>query len=316
MLKRILKNLFYYFSSIYIELKATLSTKYNKNKNEQYTLFDADVDPTSRNKVCIFSHFDLSYKIHDYVVLYIKELYELGFSIYFITTSPDIEQDEIKKVQPYISKFIIRSNNGRDFGSYRLGYKLAKEYSNYEMLLFANDSAYGPLCKLSNIFDVMNTEKCDVLGITDSWDFSYHLQSYFILMNQKAFLHKSVEDFFDNFKFSDNKNYIIQKYEIGLSKTMIRNGLTLSALCPYNTAAHIYYTEYQPTKYHRYNPTHQFWKILINNLKCPFIKRELLYLNPEKVYDVDNWVNVVEEKNYNHKLIVSHLKTWSAFSSN
>ena len=50
------------------------------------------------NKLAIFSHFDKNNKIDKYVIYMLNQLHKLKFDIIFVTTSEQIHQNELKKI--------------------------------------------------------------------------------------------------------------------------------------------------------------------------------------------------------------------------
>jgi hypothetical protein len=58
------------------------------------------------------------------------------------------------------------------------------------------------------------------------------------------------------------------------------------------------------------NPGHYFWETLITDFKCPFLKRELILVNPAEVVFTWRWAEVIKaESEYDPGLIYRHLQT-------
>jgi lipopolysaccharide biosynthesis protein len=57
------------------------------------------------------------------------------------------------------------------------------------------------------------------------------------------------------------------------------------------------------------NPTHELWDLLLTEFKCPFIKRELLNINPSKIPNAWLWDMAISKlSDYPVELIREHLK--------
>jgi hypothetical protein len=57
------------------------------------------------------------------------------------------------------------------------------------------------------------------------------------------------------------------------------------------------------------NPTHDLWDLLLTEFKCPFIKRELLNINPSKIPNAWLWDMAISKlSDYPVELIREHLK--------
>jgi rhamnosyltransferase len=245
-------------------IQTKLFSSYYKNYKEIQGLIDAKL----KNRVCLFSHFDKNNRIEEYVIFYLKALQENDCAIFFITTSQNIDQKYIDLIKPYIVSVLVRPNCGLDFGSFCTGMKKVREYPHFQQLIFANDSVYGPISPLKNVFDAMKAKKADVFGITDSWQVAYHLQSYFLIFNRTVFTGSVFTEFFNNFKFSYNKHLIISEYEVGLSKLLIKNDYKVEVLCNSFEVARAFSSKNQQysaiiNKLQSINSTHYFWKILI-----------------------------------------------------
>ena len=127
-------------------------------------------------------------------------------------------------------------------------------------------------------------------------------------------------DFFYNFwrKFRffkiTNKQYIINAYEVGLSRKALKANLKLDAFCTYHDVVQHTLNTYYNYPYRRLikccpvNPSHFLWKVLIHDFNYPFIKIELLRDNPAEVVDSYSWERSINMEFYDSQLIRNHLK--------
>ena len=252
----------------------------------------------NKNNLCIFSHFDPDDIIDEYVINYLESINNLEFDIIFVSTSEKLDNIEINKIKFLCKKIIIKKNNGYDFGSWVVGLdSIRNNISLYDNLIICNDSVYAPLFNLADIFSKMNKRNCDFWGITDSYQHSYHLQSYFIFFKKTLFSSKFFWNFWDNYKLYNKKRNIIKNYEVNLTKYFISNGFKSDVLCPT-----IDFPDYA-----KVNTTHNNWKALITKYKCPIIKIELLKKNPLNINIDDAETMIKNENYYNFDLIKNHL---------
>lgn len=265
---------------------------------------------SKKNKIlCIFSSFSNKNVIQDYLIHYLDSLKSYGMDIVFVTTSENIQDKEIQKISPFLMKFIHRTNIGYDFGSWKVGLE-SVDYKDYKKVVFANDSVYGPIFPLKEIFERMTKTEFDMWGITDSYEIQYHIMSYFLVYNQRIIesdLFQNMWNSVNFFKFHI-KYLIIQNYELGFSKILMDNGFKIGAYCDYNKLLEYVENSNSDMKINRYvNPTLYYWKELIEQ-GCPFIKIQLLRDNPTNS-DIGDWKDVLEKYNFNTKLIANHLKS-------
>ena len=240
-------------------------------------------------RAVVFAHYDKDKIIDDYVIYYIKALKKIAQTIVFVSCN-NIENPEC--LNSLADKIIDEPHDEYDFGSYKRGFLyLQDKLDDYDELIFANDSCYGPLYPLENVFSEMENKKCDFWGITKN-RFGLiknkekykvierpHLQSYFLVFNKKVFTSKVFTDFISSIIHCENKNDIIINYEIGLSETLKNNefqcGNYINAFYKYN------------------HSIISFWKILIKKYKNPFLKRSILKNKHLTLTISDNWEKVI-----------------------
>ena len=194
--------------------------------------------------VAVFAHYDKDNLIDDYVLYYLKELKLVCERIIFVSDC-NIEEKELQKLKGIADYILAEKHMEYDFGSYKRGYKLAKEQNLLEdadNLIFVNDSCYGPFYPLSSVFEEMQAKECDFWGISaniNKYNKTFiecnasnnkHIQSYFIVLKRNVFNSEVFANFIENIKKEKNKENIIIKYEIGLSNELCNNGYTFSSL--------------------------------------------------------------------------------------
>lgn len=240
------------------------------------------------NKITIFAHYDKNNKIEDYVIYYLEGLKKVSKDIVFVSDS-NIDDDELKKLNNITIKNIIGSHGEYDFGSYKRGFTYLFEnklLENYDELIFVNDSCYGPLFSLENIWEEMSKKECDFWGITANPNGigivdltkkkfkltkDYHIQTYFLCLKKQVFQNKKFQEFIENIKKENSKEEIIINYEIGLTKLLHTLDFRSEVYCLISNSlgdSHL-----------------KFWQKLIKIDKSPFLKRSLvLHKNLETIY--------------------------------
>jgi lipopolysaccharide biosynthesis protein len=280
----------------------------------------------SLKRLCIFSHFDRDDLIDPYVVRYLAELRRLGMFIVFVSTSERLGDDQIKAVLPHVGRVVVRRNTGRDFGSWRAGLAECPDLAAYDQVILANDSVYGPLFPLQDVFAAMDGRDLDIWGITDSLERGYHLQSYFLVFGRRAVASRFFERFWRRYRSITFKPYVVEVYELGLSRAALRHKLRLGAFCEYRAiapcASRASRAPGEPPVFipdpsrRPLNPTHYFWQVLLRELRCPFIKIDLLRDNPSRIPDAGKWRDVVFEvaPDFDREIIARHLARLSSAS--
>lgn len=269
--------------------------------------------PGSR-RLCLFSHYDPEGRVAPHVVHYLEHLARMGVSVVFITTAPDPWPADLDVAARFSSRVIVRENVGLDFGSWHDALWLIGDLSNYDELILANDSVYGPLFDLEPIFRTMSAARYDVWGVTESLQEGHHLQSYFLVFGRRALRDPFFAAFWGDFRHLRYKPAVVGRFEIGLSRRARRAGLRLGAYCPYEPVRdaflrnpHYRFRSRVLTPRCRLNPSHFFWQTLIEEFGCPFLKVGLVRDNPEHVPGA-NWEECLRRAtSYDPNLIHAHL---------
>lgn len=256
-------------------------------------------------RAVVFAHYDKDNLIDDYVVYYVSALKKAGCDVVFVSCK-ELAQTELEKLNGLVIHTITENHDEYDFGSYKRGFLyLEPKLSEYDELIFANDSCYGPLYPISEVFAEMEKKNCDFWGITKN-NFGYikqfkhyfvrrtHIQSYFIAFKNNIFTQEFFADFINSIKHEQEKRDIIINYEIGLSELLIKQGYRFAVLVD---------------AYNRINNASVLkWRQLILRYKMPFFKCSLPRLANRNIMTVEGYQDVIKEvSNYPCKLIVNNI---------
>lgn len=295
----------------------------------------------SSKRLSIFAHFDKNDRIDDHVVYYLRKLKEVCDSIIFVSTSA-LPEEELQKINGLIDRAISRKNIGYDFMSWKAGLESVDNIEEFDELVICNDSVYGPLFPLSDLFSRMQNYDCDFWGLTENHDIAYHLQSYFLVFKKNVLTSKTFKSFWETVTALKNKRDIIEQYEVGLSQVLINRGFRPRAYASFKPSIldifkiffqNISLGKFVAEKYKKHsiaiffikglkaciticinhkrfllklNPTHFYWKKCIRR-HMPFVKIELLRDNHADV-NIENYVSYIANySDYDIELIKNHL---------
>ncbi len=281
--------------------------------------------------VAVFVHFDRGGEVHDYVLFYLRAIRDAGFEILFVSNGPLLPARSLAKLEPLCARIVCRRNVGYDFGAYRDGLRALGDLAQFNRVLLANDSVYGPLFDLSAVLSRCG-DQAAVWGMTDSWSIRYHLQSFFLLIGREALTSPHFTSFWAGVLPLQSKGLVIRRYEVGFTQAMLRAGLHCEALFPYRVAAQDLVRASHEGRFSEdaigpvmldffamllrrvesgrpLNPLHHFWDHMISGHHCPFIKRELLARNPARIPHAHLWERLIRTvSTYDTKLIARHLQ--------
>ena len=271
----------------------------------------------SPEKVTVYSHYDIHNHIDEYVLVMLTDLFQQGWKIIFVTSCPTFESSEKNKIKPLVTVIINSNGEGRDWGNFALGLRFANKNAFPESLLLCNDSLYGPFESLRGLFEKADSLDVDFVGLTDSFQNGYHLQSYFLYCKKSLCSSMAFLNYWKFFSPQPDKNLIIQENEIGFTKFFSNLGFKPHAL-------YHYYDLHNESKNGMYgssdlikeldagtlvNPSHHFGDVLISKFDFPFIKIELLRDNPAKIPGLDLAKHIIKQKNPRiFDMINSHLE--------
>lgn len=291
-------------------------------------------DLATANRIAIFVHYDRHGQVADYVRYYLEQLAAAGYGILFVSNSPTLTPAALADLRGRCGLILRRRNLGYDFGAYRDALREIPAPGRLDSLILANDSVYGPFHPLAELLARADPQRADIWGINDSYDRYYHVQSYFLVLHRPALTSARLQAFWDQILYVRSKDFVVHFYEVGFSRAALQAGLRLKALCPYRELAaasiaalrrlplatpeeraKLYHGDYLRLVHDQLvagipvNPSHLFWDQMLIRYHCPFLKRELLTLNPAAVPGVNEWERVIRGlSDYDTSLIERHLQ--------
>ena len=152
-------------------------------------------------------------------------------------------------------------------------------------MLLINDSVFGPFGDYDQTFQRVFDSQADFVGLTESIERSRHFQSYFIGFNKPSKHRESIEKFWNSVENLPTKKEVIEKYELRLLEHCIASGLTAEAIFSATES------RFAPAS----NPTHAGWSDLAKR-GFPYLKVELLKLNPSQVPLLVDWRHLVADQ--------------------
>ncbi|WP_448380809.1 rhamnan synthesis F family protein [Gloeomargarita sp.] len=272
----------------------------------------------------LFCHFHPDGVIYDYTKRLCLFFENLGVNVVFVSCYLTSESEEW--LSQNVSSLIVRKNMGRDFGAWKDGIAFLKENNLYDTcseLYLINDSVFCIIPYLDEVYfqkNFIQDKDTDFIGLTESFQISYHIQSYCLKFNKKVIKSSEFQDFWNEFPLVNQKSHIIEEGEIKLSRVLINAGFTHKAIYGFeyllsiNTLANLFGILYElqlsssivSKKINEYildelflfeltqvNPTHRYWLLLLT-AKCPFIKRDLIRSNPERLFSTKLLVPVIQ----------------------
>ncbi len=167
-------------------------------------------------RIAIFASYSKEGIIADYVLYYLQGLKNVADDIVFIADN-EIQKEEAKKLQGLVTYYKCERHGCYDFGSYRIGFEWLEKkriLDEVDELIFCNDSCYGPVYPLKDIFEEMDSRKSvDFWGMFDSNESEHHIMSFFLSFKKKVFQSHEFCNFVHSFRKLGNFWDYVDQYE-------------------------------------------------------------------------------------------------------
>jgi Rhamnan synthesis protein F len=249
----------------------------------------SDTGPVER--VAVLAHYAVDRRVTRSFRTLVTEFADSGYLPLVISASPAPGPLEWEGKLPAQAIVMRQPNVGYDFGSWAIGLDLLGDKKNAPWLILANDSVIGPFASIAPLLAEFEATRADVWGLTDTYQFAHHLQSYFIGFRGGILADGPLAKFWTDVRVEKTKWDIIRRNELGLNRLLHNEGYSTTAAFP----AHTIVTGGD-------NPVIKGWWHLLEN-GFPFVKREIV-VNPS-VAPRSEWVAAEVEAVYG-----THLDDW------
>jgi hypothetical protein len=223
-------------------------------------------------RVALLSQWSPDTRITRSVLELTRALARENYAVAIVSTAEGEGPLQWPEEPPPSVTVLRRANIGYDFGSWAVGLARYPAVSGADEVLLVNDSMAGPFRPIDHLLAHFHQTEADVWGMTDTTQFTRHLQSYCLGFKHQVLLEPPLVSFWRDVRVEASRDDVIWRYEIGLSRMLQREAFSMDAVFRYKKVAG-----------EGLNPTIHGWRRLLD-LGCPFVKRELLR-RPEVVPD-------------------------------
>lgn len=188
----------------------------------------------------IFVFFDSQGIVAPYAAFLLESL-QKDLDMLFIVVNGNLQAQERKKLSRYTRYIFQRENIGYDGGAYKDVFtKLVKRqfWEQWDEILLMNDTFYGPFYPWTKVFERMQGCDCDFWGLSShpggkvdllGETVPAHVQSYFILVKRRMFLHPSFWAFWDRLRYPESYIEAIRRFEIYFTEYFTEKGFRRSS---------------------------------------------------------------------------------------
>jgi FkbM family methyltransferase len=187
--------------------------------------------PVVQNETALFVTHSTNGYLKPHVKGYLRALAREGIGVVLIVAA-DEEFIEDGPELTELDGLLIRNNEGFDFAAWAHALRLHRELYRAETLYLLNDSVIGPVndAAFHSTVARLRITQADVVGMTENYERGWHIQSYFLALKQGALRSYAWHKFVLNVVSFENKEDVINNYEIKLAPTLVAAGLTALVL--------------------------------------------------------------------------------------
>ena len=190
--------------------------------------------PSPRETMALFVTHAPDGRIKPHVPPFLKALASEGVAATLIVMTDQIRPGDAKELVDLVDGLYARQNEGYDFGAWA---HVARDVdlARTRSLSLINDSVIGPLnaASFSTVFNRIRASNAQLIGLTDSFEITPHLQSYFLVAKAEGVA--TLLNFLAGVKAYTTKEDVIIHYEIPLSRHFRNLDLKVEALFPSST---------------------------------------------------------------------------------
>ncbi|MBE6100546.1 MAG: hypothetical protein E7200_00350 [Selenomonas ruminantium] len=225
-----------------------------------------------RKRLGLFVIFDKDSIIDEYVYVLGKSLREILTEFIIVADCP-LRAADRQRLGAFADCLVERNNRGFDAGAIKdvlenhIGFTRMREF---EELLIVNDSIFGPLLPLQDVFASMEKSDADFWSLTrntGAFSIPEHLQSYFIVIRRRLLRSLEFENFWRNMPYYDTFGEVLTGYEFKFLAHFTSLGFKGTAYADTGALAGKIWSMTA-------NPYYQFLDEIVRDQHFPFVKKK------------------------------------------
>ncbi|ATE64047.1 glycosyltransferase [Rhizorhabdus dicambivorans] len=240
------------------------------------------LDLSAGSEVALLVTHSRTGKIKPHVLPYLRALKAAGLGVFVIATV-DRPVDLPRELIEAADAVMVRRNAGYDFGAWAHALRLHPRLYGASTLYLLNDSVLPARddARIAELIDRVRASKADLVGLTESHEWRWHVQSYFLAIKPRLLTSRHFHAFMNDIRLLTRKDHVIRAYEVRLAEMTEQIGLDVDLLYASATAI---------------NPTLFGWRDLLA-AGMPFVKLLLLRGQFEDI-DITGWQKVLADAGF------------------
>jgi len=167
-----------------------------------------------------------------HVTPYVRMLAEAGIAVLLVVSS-DRPVDLPADLLDAAAGVMVRGNAGYDFGAWAHALALHPQAWGTPLLYLLNDSVVPAADeRLPALLARVRASAADLVGLTASLEYRWHVQSYFLALKPKALSSFALQHLFRTAEVVDGKDAVIRRFELPLAQRVEEAGCGVEILFP------------------------------------------------------------------------------------
>ncbi len=188
--------------------------------------------PEVSGETAVFVSHSPDGHIKPHVIHYIAALRRQGIGVILVIAADGQVRTLADETMSLLGGLFVRENKGFDFAAWAHVLQLHPVIFSAPILYLLNDSVFGPFDdeRFAHIVQRIRSSESDVIGLTDSKEHQWHIQSYFLAFKARALASIPFHRFINSISCLGDKDAVIQAYEIQLAPHLRDRGLKVEFL--------------------------------------------------------------------------------------
>ncbi len=231
-------------------------------------------------RYAVYVFYDKNGKADRYCDVFLKGL-KKEVEFLQVIVNGEIDDSSYNRLEAIADDILVRPNEGYDVTAYKTGILKPgfEKLAGFDEVIICNDTLYGPLYPLNEMFEKMNSTDVDFWGLTNfhgvgfdpfgTVEYGYlpkHIQSFFMVFRKSLVESSEFQNFWSKFPVVNGYEQAIGLFEASFTKRFEDYGFKWAV-----------YADSSDLGGYTLDPLRDFPKYMIEEKRCPFMKKRTFY---------------------------------------
>lgn len=231
-------------------------------------------------RYAVYVFYDKNGKADRYCDVFLKGL-KKEVEFLQVIVNGEIDDSSYNRLEAIADDILVRPNEGYDVTAYKTGILKPgfEKLAGFDEVIICNDTLYGPLYPLNEMFEKMNSTDVDFWGLTNfhgvgfdpfgTVEYGYlpkHIQSFFMVFRKSLVESSEFQNFWSKFPVVNGYEQAIGLFEASFTKRFEDYGFKWAV-----------YADSGDLEGYTLDPLRDFPKYMIEEKRCPFMKKRTFY---------------------------------------